>query len=132
MEGRPSQLTRHDVLVRALRVLAGLVVLAFSGRMREAAAAKALKEEAAYQDRPKDGKSCSSCRQFSPAAPGKGVCAVVEGEISVKGWCAAHSPRGAARLRDSAEKAAITQARSNRVRIAAVPSTAQTEEGVHT
>ena len=87
------QFTRHEVLVRALRALSGLALLTLTGT-REAAAAKAQKEDVAYQDRPKAGKSCASCRQFSPTAAGKGRCAVVEGEVSANGWCVAYSPSG--------------------------------------
>ena len=105
----PLRFTRHEILVRALRALAGLALLALTGHPREAAAAKAQKEEVNYQDRPKAGKSCASCRQFSPTAAGKGTCAVVEGEISASGWCAAYSPSGAATSQDSPAKTSITQ-----------------------
>ena len=128
----PSKFTRHEILVRALRTLAGLALLVLNAHPRDAAAAKAQKEEVAYQDRPKAGKSCASCRQFSPTAAGKGTCAVVEGEVSANGWCAAYSPSGAATSQDSPAKAEITQVRTNHVRNAAVAHTARTEEGVHT
>jgi len=110
-----SKFTRHEVLVRALRALAGLSLLALTGQPREAAAAKAQKADVAYQDKPKAGKSCASCRQFSPTAAGKGSCAIVEGEVSASGWCSAYSPGG------------VTTSRN-----VAVPSTASAEEGVHT
>jgi hypothetical protein len=105
------RLTRHDLLVGAGRALAGLAGLAFIGRAREARAAKVQKEDVAYQDRPKDGKACANCRQFSPTAEGKGNCAVVEGEVSASGWCSAYSPRA-------------TQSRAERAHIVAVTSTA--------
>ena len=110
-----SKFTRHEVLVRALRALGGFALLALTGHPREAAAAKAQREDVAYQDKPKGGKSCASCRQFSPTAAGKGTCAVVEGEVSASGWCTAYSPGG------------VTTSRN-----VAVPSTASAEEGVHT
>ena len=128
----PSQFTRHEILVRALRAVGGLALLALTGHPGEAAAAKAQKEEVAYQDRPKAGKSCASCRQFSPTAAGKGTCAAVEGEVSANGWCVFYSPSGAATSQDSPAKTAITQVRASRVRNAAVANTAHTEEGVHT
>ena len=92
----PLKFTRHEILVRALGALAGLALIALTGRPREAAAAKSQKADVAYQDKPKAGKSCASCRQFSPTAAGKGTCAVVEGEVSANGWCAAYSPSGSA------------------------------------
>ena len=127
-----SQFTRHEVLVRALRAFSGLALLALTGQPRKAAAAKAQKEEVAYQDRPKAGKSCASCRQFSPTAAGKGTCAVVEGAVSANGWCVFYSPGGAATSQDSPAKAEIAQVRTNHMRNAAVAHTAHTEEGVHT
>lgn len=95
-----SNLTRHEALVRALRALAGLALLALTGQPRDAAAAKMQKEDVAYQDRPKDGKSCSSCRHYSPAAAGKGACAVVDGDVSASGWCLAYSPSGTTKSQD--------------------------------
>lgn len=59
-----------------------------------AEAAKAKKQDFFYQDKPKDGKSCSSCRLFSSSSADLGSCAVVEGEVSPNGWCMAYSPRG--------------------------------------
>ena len=127
-----SQFTRHEVLVRAWRALAALALLAITGHPRQAATAKAQKEDVAYQDRPKAGKSCASCRQFSPTAAGKGICALVEGEISANGWCVAYSPSGSATSQGSPAKTAVTQLRANHVRNAAVANTAHTEEGAHT
>lgn len=62
---------------------------------RPARAAKAMKGDFAYQDKPKDGKSCASCRLFTAdaAQPGMGTCAAIEGVISASGWCMAYSPR---------------------------------------
>lgn len=60
----------------------------------ERAAAKASKAEVSYRETPKDGKSCSTCRLFTPSEPGKGNCAAVEGPVSANGWCLAYSSRG--------------------------------------
>jgi hypothetical protein len=60
---------------------------------RRALAAKAQKADFNYREQPKDGKSCAACRLFMPAGPGKGTCAVVEGDVSPSGWCMAYSPR---------------------------------------
>jgi hypothetical protein len=127
--GVNAKFNRHEVLVRALRALAGFALLSLTGWPRDAAATKVQKEDVAYQDRPKGGQRCASCRQFSPTAAAKGTCAVVEGEVSASGWCAAYSPSGTNASQDSSVNAAISQARTSRV---AVPSTAHTEEGVHT
>jgi hypothetical protein len=133
MQGNaPSKFTRHEILARALRAMAGFALLALTGQPRQAAAAKAQKEDLAYQDRPNGGKSCASCRQFSPTAAGKGTCAVIEGEVSASGWCTAYSARDTTTSQGPSLNAAIRQARTNRVRNAAVPSTTHTEEGVHT
>lgn len=60
---------------------------------RRAWAAKAQKADVNYRAQPNDGKSCASCRLFTPSGPGKGTCAVVEGDVSPSGWCMAYSPR---------------------------------------
>ena len=60
---------------------------------RRAWAAKALKEDVHYRARPNDGKSCASCRLFTPTGLNKGSCAAVEGDVSPNGWCMAYSPR---------------------------------------
>jgi hypothetical protein len=93
MAQNPPGITRHALLAAGLRLLAGLSLVATLGHSREVRAAKATKEDFAYQDSPKDGKSCASCRLFSPAASGTGTCAVIEGVVSANGWCRAHSPR---------------------------------------
>jgi hypothetical protein len=44
-------------------------------------------------DAPNEGKSCATCRLFTPSESGKGTCAVVEGSVSANGWCMAFSAR---------------------------------------
>ncbi len=56
-------------------------------------AAKVSKADVFYRDAPKEGKSCASCRLFTPGESGKGICAVVEGPVSANGWCMAFSAR---------------------------------------
>lgn len=94
MRQNPSGITRHELLTRGARLLAGLSVVVTVGHSREACAAKAAKEDFSYQDSPKDGKGCSSCRLFTPASASNGTCAVIEGVVSANGWCRAYSPRG--------------------------------------
>jgi hypothetical protein len=55
--------------------------------------AKATKADFSYRESPKEGKSCANCRLFSPTESGKGVCAIIDGDISPSGWCLAFSPR---------------------------------------
>jgi hypothetical protein len=55
--------------------------------------AKAAKADYSYREQPKEGKSCAGCRLFSLTESGKGVCAIVDGDISPSGWCLAFSPR---------------------------------------
>jgi hypothetical protein len=64
-----------------------------AGAGQAAASAKAAKSDFFYQDKPKDGKSCATCRMFNPADGTKGSCAVVEGDVNASGWCLAYSPR---------------------------------------
>lgn len=42
-----------------------------------------------YQDTPKNGVQCDGCIHWLPPEG----CAVVEGKISPKGWCAAFAPK---------------------------------------
>lgn len=56
------------------------------------AGSKAAKQDFSYQEKPRQGKSCSSCRMFIPAASGNPHCALVDGDISPTGWCMAYTP----------------------------------------
>jgi hypothetical protein len=49
------------------------------------AAEKMSKQEAEYQDSPKDIRMCATCTLFEPPH----ACKVVEGDISSYGWCKA-------------------------------------------
>jgi hypothetical protein len=90
----PRRFTRRHHLFGASRAIAALALLVVAGHPRKALAEKARKEDLAYQDQPMGDQRCALCRQFSPSAAGKGTCAVVEGEVSANGWCAAYSPNG--------------------------------------
>jgi hypothetical protein len=46
---------------------------------------KMTKQEAEYQDTPKDIRMCATCTLFEPPR----ACKVVEGDISPNGWCKA-------------------------------------------
>jgi hypothetical protein len=43
------------------------------------------KQEAEYQDNPKDIRMCATCTLFDPPR----ACKVVEGDVSPSGWCKA-------------------------------------------
>ena len=86
--------TRRIGLVRGTRLLIGAALVSSVGWCDRANAAKADKRDFSYQEKPKDGKSCTTCRLFSATPSGKGNCAIVDGEVSPNGWCMAYSPRG--------------------------------------
>ncbi len=44
---------------------------------------KLSRQEAGYQDAPKDIRMCSTCSLFLPPK----ACKVIEGEVSPSGWC---------------------------------------------
>jgi anaerobic selenocysteine-containing dehydrogenase len=77
---------------RLLKVVAGAGgVLAIMAGARHAAAqgAKLSKEQARYQEKPKDGQSCSNCAHFiSPSD-----CKVVEGPVSPNGWSSLYTAK---------------------------------------
>ena len=75
------------------KVMIAIAAAAGIGWSATANAAKADKRDFFYQDRPKDGKSCATCRLFSAAPSGQGNCAIVDGEVSPNGWCMAYSPK---------------------------------------
>jgi hypothetical protein len=65
-----------------ITVLMGVATgIDFSAR----AAEKMSKQEAKYQDNPKDVRMCATCTLFVPPHS----CKVVEGDISPYGWCKA-------------------------------------------
>jgi hypothetical protein len=72
---------------RLLRLaLAGFAsVLTRSATSRAQAQVKMSKQEADYQDSPKDIRMCATCTLFEPPKS----CKVVEGDVSPHGWCKA-------------------------------------------
>ena len=58
-------------------------------------AAKANKKDFFFQEVPKDGKRCASCRLFvlEKEDVKLGTCTVLEGVISADGWCMAYTPK---------------------------------------
>jgi hypothetical protein len=81
--GRREQL-RRGVVLFACAAAAGIL---------RPAAAKTMKADFYYQDVPKNGKSCGTCRQFTATSADAGTCSVVEGDVKSSGWCLAYAPR---------------------------------------
>jgi hypothetical protein len=63
--------------------IAGLAV-GFA-RVTAASADKMSKQQAEYQDTPKDIRMCATCTLFEPPKS----CKVVDGDVSPTGWCKA-------------------------------------------
>ena len=93
MHSHDKKTARRDALKHGAQWLLGASVMWIATMPDRANAAKAAKGDFFYQDKPKDGKSCATCRLFSPSETNKGTCAVVDGEVSPNGWCMAYSPR---------------------------------------
>jgi hypothetical protein len=75
-----ERLSRRRVL-KIVAVLGGAVAIPMGAR-NAAPQGKVSKAQAKYQDKPKDGQSCSNCAHFiSPSQ-----CKVVEGPVSPNGW----------------------------------------------
>jgi len=74
---------RRRLLHGALAVFASALTRSTSARAQ--AQQKMSKQEADYQDSPKDIRMCATCTLFEPPKS----CKVVEGDISPKGWCKA-------------------------------------------
>ena len=74
---------RRRLLRGTLSVFA--FVLTRSTISRAQAQQKMSKQEAEYQDSPKDIRMCATCTLFEPPKS----CKVVEGDVSPNGWCKA-------------------------------------------
>lgn len=86
-------LSRRQCLALGQTLLLGSGIACLVSGQAALASTKADKRDFFYQDKPKDGKSCSSCRMFSISAGGGGMCAIVNGDVSPNGWCMAYSSR---------------------------------------
>ena len=93
MKAKEPNISRREAFVRGIRLLIVPAAVALAATPGQVGAARATKADVFYQERPKEGKSCSTCRLFSMSETGKGTCAVVEGEVSPNGWCMAYSLR---------------------------------------
>jgi hypothetical protein len=75
---------QSDVAVRRRDLMLAAGALAFAPR-RASAQEKMTRQQAQYQDEPKGILMCGTCSLFIPP---KG-CKVVEGDVTVTGWCKA-------------------------------------------
>jgi len=66
-------------------VIAGVPAAVLLGISRTEAAEKMTRQQAEYQDRPDGIYSCGMCTLFEKP----NACKVVEGDISIEGWCKA-------------------------------------------
>jgi hypothetical protein len=73
---------RRGFILQALGAAAALDV---TGPSSAVAANKMSKQEAEYQETPKDIRMCATCTLFEPPR----ACKVVEGDVSPYGWCKA-------------------------------------------
>jgi hypothetical protein len=81
---RPLIGIRRRELFRA--VFTGLAaVMTTASSLPARAQQKMTKQEAEYQDSPKDIRMCATCTLFEPPH----ACKVVDGDISPDGWCKA-------------------------------------------
>ena len=93
MKVEDALITRRRGLTWGGQLLIGAAVASVLGKPQTVHAAKADKRDFFYQDKPKEGKSCTTCRMYSTTEGGKGRCAIVDGDVSANGWCMAYSPR---------------------------------------
>jgi hypothetical protein len=72
---------------RLVRAAVAVFAATLSGgtNFRARAQQKMSKQQADYQDSPKDIRMCATCTLFEPP----GSCKVVEGDVSPNGWCKA-------------------------------------------
>jgi hypothetical protein len=74
--------SRRKVMSAAVKLVSAAILLRIS---RTQASEKMTRQQAEYQDTPKDIYSCEVCSLFEPPKS----CKVVEGEVSKDGWCKA-------------------------------------------
>jgi hypothetical protein len=80
------EFSRRDVLRAGVSLIPLVVAVATPVALAQQ---KVSKEQAQYQESPKDGQTCSMCLHFtSPDA-----CRLVDGKISASGWCSLYAPK---------------------------------------
>ena len=93
MSYQKPDISRRHCLMFAKTMLIGTSVSSLLANHSVMASSKADKHDFFYQEKPKEGKSCASCKMFSTSSDGIGTCAIVDGMVSPNGWCLAFSPR---------------------------------------
>ena len=83
MTNREASFARRALIRTALHGIAAGLTSAVVAPAR--AGDKMSKQEAEYQDSPKDIRMCATCTLFEPPRS----CKVVEGDVSPDGWCKA-------------------------------------------
>jgi hypothetical protein len=106
MHSEPALPQRRRLLRGLLGGIAGL--LALSGRANEprpappAGLKKRSRESVGYRDFPYENRTCAKCMLYV----GDGECVIIEGKVSVDGWCNQWTPptigQSARQLRDAA------------------------------
>ena len=102
------KLSRRNWLKAVAAAATGIAALPFLEGTARAAPAKLTKAIAHYQDRPHDGKMCGMCKHFIPAGGEAGhgmmggtmghgmmragLCQVVQGHVSPRGYCLLYLP----------------------------------------
>ena len=91
MKKTPDSPQRRIWLTRV--TCAGSLAAAGLALSAPARASKVSKEDFFYQESPKDGHRCGTCKLFSEKGNGHGECMAVDGVISANGWCMAWSSK---------------------------------------
>lgn len=81
---------------RFLQLLGSASVIGIAGCTgTTGGSSKVTKDDVNYQDHPKNGQQCSSCRFFVPPEEGEntGKCTQVEGDIAPEAWCQVYVPQ---------------------------------------
>ena len=81
----PDPLSRRTLLSGAAFAAAALGLMPLRARAQQ----KVAQSAAQYQASPKNGQQCSTCSHFQ--APSS--CQVVDGSISLNGWCALYTKK---------------------------------------
>lgn len=92
MTDQSPRITRRVALTGAA-LIGGLPLLAAASGAT--AAGTIPKTSAKYQDTPNNGRECDSCSYYvaGASADAPGLCKIVAGPVSPKGWCALYAPK---------------------------------------
>jgi hypothetical protein len=82
MADRTSGVSRRKLMAAAAGATSAMVLAPIA---QAAAREKMTKQQAQYQDSPKDIMMCATCTLFEPPQS----CKIVEGDVSPSGWCKA-------------------------------------------